>query len=182
LSLHVLFLVMLGVLLQDIFVRLWTGQPKDNDSHADRGKKFIYVPERLDQLWSAPVGRGVFIAGTGLPWNESNLSFYVVLVPCVPSWREIKQLWFYALVGGWVGSRDDLEGSGACQVRRRSAGTFLVSKPEQHAAESRYTHCEAQCEKHWMDEMSRTRNKLWRADSWLQILVWKRQWMRPLRI
>jgi hypothetical protein len=110
------------------------------------------------------------IAGTRLPENESDHSFYVVLVPCVPSWHEKRQLRFYAL-GRWLGG-----------FQRRSGGTwrspgemevrwYIFSKTEQHAAESRYTYCEAQCGKHWVDEMSGTQNKLRRADSWLPMLV-----------
>jgi len=126
----------------DIFARLRTEQPKYNGSHADRGKKFIYVPERPAWLWNAPLGTEVSIAGSSLPGNESDHSFYVLLVPCVPSWRGNGQLWFYALCR-WLGG-----------FQRRSGGTWLspgemefrwyiFSKTEQHAAESRYTYYEA---------------------------------------
>jgi len=75
---------------------------------------------------------------------------------------------FTLYVGGWVGSRDDLEGRGSRQVRWSSGGTFLVR--QNNTQLNRVTHI-TKHGKQWVDEMSGTRNKLRRADSWLPILV-----------
>ena len=60
--------------------------------NADRGKTFIYVPARLDRLWSAPVGAGVSITGNRLSGNGSDRSFYIEPVLLVQSWRAKGQL------------------------------------------------------------------------------------------